>query len=121
MTELSYPAFPRRAFLAAGTVLVALIAVAIAVNQSGPSVGACAAAAERVMVAQSYSVDMMQMAGPASVPACRGLTGDQYTAALLDAYWIEYGRLLPRAPVRYAMPPPSYKARSAGAESRSRS
>ncbi len=121
MTELSYPAFPGRAFLAAGTVLLVLVAAAIVVNKNGPSVSACAAAAERVMVARNYSVEMMELAGPGSVPACRGLTVDQYAQALLDTYRIEYGRLLPRTPVRYDLPPPSYKARSANDTSRARS
>jgi len=120
MTELRYPAFPKRAFLAAGTALLALMAVAIVENRSGPSVRACAYAAERVMVARNYSVTMMELAGRESVPACRGLSDATYVQALLDTYRIEYGRLLPRASINYAVPPPSYKARSAAGESRSR-
>ncbi len=118
MTDLRYPAFPRRAFLAVGTALIALMAVAIIVNRSGPSVGACAHAAERVMVAREYSVETMELTGQGSVPACRGLSAAQYVQALLDTYQIEYGRLLPGSSVNYAIPPPSYKARSAGSESR---
>jgi len=118
MTDLRYPAFPKRAFLAAGTTLLALMAVAVIVNRGGPSVGACAHAAERVMVARDYSVETMELPGARSVQACRGLSHAQYVQALLDTYQIEYGRLLPRAPISHAVPPPSYKARSAGTESR---
>jgi len=119
MNELRYPAFPKRALLAAGTALLALMAVAIVVNRSGPSLRACAYAAERVMVARDYSVRMMELDGKGSVPACRGLSDASYAQALLDTYRIEYGRLLPRESINYAVPPPSYKARSAAAESRS--
>jgi hypothetical protein len=119
MSELSYPAFPRRAFLAAGTVLLALIATAIVINKSGPSVRACAVAAARVMERRHDTVAMMELAGPRSVPACRDLTAARYAQALADTYRIEYGRLLPRAPLSYDMPPPAYKARSAGGESSS--
>ena len=120
MNELRYPAFPKRAFLAAGTALLALMAVAIVVNRSGPSVRACAHAAERVMVARDYSVTVMELDGKRSVPACRGLSDSSYVQALLDTYKIEYGGLLPRESIGYAVPPPSYKARSAAAESRAR-
>ena len=113
MNELRYPAFPKRAFLAAGTALLALMAVAIVVNRSGPSVRACAYAAERVMVAWDYSVTVMELDGKRSLPACRGLSDSSYVQALLDTYGIEYGGLLPRKPINYAVPPPSYKARSA--------
>ena len=120
MTELSYPAFPRRLFLAAGAVVLALMAAAVVVNKSGPSVRACAHAAERVMAKRNYSVVMMELAGPRSVPACRGLSADQYSQALRDTYRIEYGGLLARSPASYAVPPPSYKAASAISEFRSR-
>jgi hypothetical protein len=120
MTELRYPAFPKRALLAVGTALLALMAVAFIVNRSGPSVPACARAAERVMVARQYSLSMMELAGRGSVPACRRLSDAQYVQALLDTYQIEYGRLLAKVPNNYAVPPPSYKARSALSESRSR-
>jgi hypothetical protein len=119
MTDLRYPAFPKRAFLAAGTALLALMAVALIVNRGGSSVGACAQTAERIMVARDYSVEMMELTGQRSVPACRGLSDAQYVQALLDTYKIEYGGLLPESSINYAVPPPSYKARSAGTESRS--
>ena len=96
------------------------MAVAFVVNRSEPTVQACARAAERVMVARQYSVGMMELAGRRSVPACRGLSYGQYVQALLDTYQIEYGRLLAKVPNNYAVPPPSYKARSALSESRSR-
>jgi hypothetical protein len=121
MTELRYPALPKRALVVASTALLALMAVAFVVNRTGPSVPACARAAERVMVARQYSVGMMELAGQGSVPACRGLSDAQYEQALLDTYQIEYGKLLAKAPNNYAVPPPSYKARSAQNESRSRS
>jgi hypothetical protein len=120
MTELRYPAFPKRALVAGGTVLVALMVGALLFNRSGPTVPACARAAERVMVARQYSVSMMELAGQRSVPACRGLPDAQYVQALLDTYQIEYGGLLAKVPNNYAVPPPSYKARSALSESRSR-
>jgi hypothetical protein len=118
-TELRYPAFPKRALVAGGTALLALMAVAFVVNRSSPSVQACAHAAERVMVARQFSVDMMELAGRGSVGACRGLSEAQYVQALLDTYQIEYGRLLAKVPSNYAVPPPSYRARSAMSESRS--
>jgi hypothetical protein len=95
------------------------MAVAFVVNRSSPSVPACAHAAERVMVARQFSVDMMELAGRGSVRACRGLSEAQYVQALLDTYQIEYGRLLAKVPNNYAVPPPSYRARSAMSESRS--
>jgi len=119
MTELRYPAFPQRALVIGGAALLVLMAVALLVNRSGPTVPACARAAERVMVARQYSVGMMELAGQGSVPACRGLSRAQYAQALLDTYRIEYGRLLGKVPYDYAVPPPSYKARSALSESRS--
>jgi hypothetical protein len=119
MTELRYPAFPRRAFLAAGTLLFALMAIAVIINQSGPSLSACARAAERVMVAYGYSVETMELSGQRSVPACGGLSDARYLQALLDTYRIEYGRVLPQSSRDYAVPPPSYRARSARTESRS--
>jgi hypothetical protein len=120
LTELSYPAFPRRMFVAAGVVVLALMAAAVVVNRSGPNVRACARAAEHVMADQNYSVAMMELIGKGSVPACRGLSADQYSRALLDTYRIEYGGLLAKSPVNYAVPPPSVKAASANSESRSR-
>jgi hypothetical protein len=120
MTELSYPTFPRRLFVAAGVLVLALMAAAVVVNRSGPNVRACARAAEHVMAHQNYSVVMMELIGKGSVPVCRGLSADQYSQALLDTYRIEYGGLLARSPVNYAVPPPSVKAASAMSESRSR-
>jgi len=99
--------------LAGGAVLLALMAVAFVVNKSSPSVPRCAHAAERVMIARQYSVGMMELAGQRSVAACRGLSDAQYVQALLDTYQIEYGRLLAKVPNDNAVPPPSYKARSA--------
>jgi hypothetical protein len=112
-TELRYPAFPKRALMAGAAALLALMAVAFVVNRSGPSVPACARAAEHVMVARQYSVGTMERAGPGSVPACRRLSEAQYVQALLDTYQIEYGSLLAKAPNNFAVPPPSYRARSA--------
>jgi hypothetical protein len=120
MTDLSYPAFPRRLFLAAGLVVLGLMAAAVVVNGSGPSVRACAHAAARVMASRNYSVAMMELAGAGSVPTCRGLSADQYGQALLDTYRIQYGRLLARSPVSYDVPPPAYKAASANSHGGSR-
>jgi hypothetical protein len=120
MTDLRYPAFPVRALLAACAALIALMAVAVIVNRSGPSVGACKRAAERVMVARDYSAEAMELAGQRSVPACRGVSAGQYVQAVLDAYRTEYWRPLARSPADEAIPPPSYKARSAGSEFSSR-
>ena len=72
------------------------------------------------MVARQYPVRTMELAGQSSVPACRGLSDAQYVQALLDTYQIEYGKLLAKTPDNYAVPPPSYKARSALSESRAR-
>ena len=119
-TELSYPAFPKRALVAGGIALLVLMAVAFVVNRSGPSVARCARAAEHVMVARQYSVATMELAGQGSVPACRGLSDGQYVQALLDTYQIEYGKVLAKVPANYAVPPPAYRARSALSESRSR-
>lgn len=119
LTDLTYPAFPKRAFLAAGAVLLALMAVAVMVNKSTPTVHGCAVAAERVMAARNYSARQMGLLGPGSVRACRGLTVGQFDQALLDTYQIEYGRHLPKASITYAEPPPAFKTISAQAKSRS--
>lgn len=123
MSELSYPSFPRRAFLAAGAALLALSVIAVVVNEgagarAGPSLLSCAVAAGRVMVARNYSVAVMELTGPDSVPACHGLTARQFARALSRTYEIEYGGHLPAEPVSYNMPPPAFKALSARSLSR---
>lgn len=119
MSELSYPSFPRRAFLAAGAALLAFVAAVVLVNASadagagtGPGLRACAVAAERVMVAENYSVAIMELTGPDSVRACHGLTERQFARALSRTYEIEYGGRLPKQPVSFNMPPPTFKALS---------
>jgi hypothetical protein len=113
VNDLSYPRFPVRVFLAGGMLAVALAITAIVVPDSGPDVPACAAAAERVMVARTYTVNMMALIGPGPIRQCRGLSASQYAQALADTYRIEYGRSLPRVPVSQGVPPPDYKALSA--------
>ena len=118
MSELSYPSFPRGALLVAGAVLLALCAGAIVVNAragagAGPSLRGCAVAAERVMVARNYSVDLMELTGPGAVPACHGLTARQFARALSRTYQIEYGGRMPATPVSDNVPPPAFKALSA--------
>ncbi len=120
MNELTYPSFPKRAFAVAGAVVLVLIAAAIVVNESGPSVPGCARAARHVMTRRDYSLDRMRLNGPGSVPACRGLTAGQFADAVVIAYQAEYGRFLPRVPITRDLPPPSYKALSAQDEARSR-
>ena len=120
MTELTYPSFPKRAFAVAGAVVLVLIAAAIVANETGPSVQGCARAARHVMVRRDYSPDDMQLNGPGSVPACRGLTAGQFQAAVVIAYQAEYGRFRPRMSLTHNLPPPSYKALSAQDEARSR-
>ncbi len=101
MTELTYPSFPKRAFAVAGAVVLVR-------------------AARHVMVRRDYSPDDMQLNGPGSVPACRGLTAGQFQAAVVIAYQAEYGRFRPRMSLTHNLPPPSYKALSAQDEARSR-
>ena len=113
MTELTYPSFPRRGFLAIGAVVLALVTAAIVVNQSGEDLRACAVAAERVMAARNYSVAMMELIGPGAVRACHGLTALQYDEAVLAAYRIEYGGRLPASSITDDTPPPAFRARSA--------
>jgi hypothetical protein len=120
MSELTYPSFPKRAFAVAGAVVLVLIVAAIVANESGPSVPGCARAARHVMATQSYSPDLMELNGPGSVPACRGLTAGQFADAVAIAYQAEYGRFLPRVSITHSLPPPSYKALSAQDEARSR-
>ncbi len=72
MTDLTYPSFPRRTLVAIGVALVALSAVAIVVNRSGPDARGCAAAAAHVMAARNYSIDAMTRIGPDRVPPVTG-------------------------------------------------
>ncbi len=113
MTELTYPAFPRKALVAIGAALVALCAVALVINGSGPDERGCAIAAERVMAARNYSVFTMSRMGPDRLPACRGLTAGQYGQAVADGYRLEYGGRLPSASIARNVPPPSFRALSA--------
>jgi hypothetical protein len=115
VTDLTYPSFPRRALVAIGAALVALCAVAIVVNRSGPDARTCAAAAEHVMAARNYSIDAMTRIGPGPVPDCHGLTAGQYGQAVADAYLIEYGRRLPSTSISGDAPPASFRALSAQA------
>jgi hypothetical protein len=120
--ELSYPSFPRRAFLAIAAVMLALAGVVVAVRESGadlPSVAGCAVGAERVMAAHDYSVDLMALIGPSAVRPCRGLSRRQYGQALLDTYRIEYGRNLPKLSSSNDRPSPAFRTRSAEAALRS--
>ncbi|MGN6794710.1 MAG: hypothetical protein ACTHJW_20180, partial [Streptosporangiaceae bacterium] len=82
MTELTYPAFPRKALLVLGAALLALCAFAVVVNQSGPDARGCAVAAARVMTARNSSVAAMKRIGPERVPDCRGLTTSQFGQAV---------------------------------------
>jgi hypothetical protein len=120
VTELTYPAFPKRALVAAGAALVVLCAVAVVVNRSGPDVRACTGAAARMMSARNYSVAAMTRLGPGRVPACRGLSAGQYARAVGDAYAADYARTLPRAPASAEGPSPSFRALSAQTASRKR-
>ncbi len=120
MTELTYPSFPKRVFAVAGAVVLAAIIAAIVSNESGPTVPGCARAARHVMARHDYSPDLMRLDGPASVPACRGLSAGQFADAVVIAYQAEYGRFLARVPITHSLPPPSYKALSAQDEARSR-
>jgi hypothetical protein len=95
VTELTYPAFPRKALLALGAALVALCGVAVAVNQSGPDARGCAVAAARLMTARNYSITAMNRIGAERVPACRRLTAAEFATAVGRAYQIEFGRRLP--------------------------
>lgn len=120
MTELTYPAFPRRPLAALGAALVALSAVAVVVNRNGPDVPRCTAAAARVMTTRNYSIAAMARLGPGRVPDCHGLTSGQYAQAVAGAYGIDYGRTLPHAPISGNVPPASFRALSALTESRER-
>jgi hypothetical protein len=114
MSELSYPRFPLRVFVGMGALLAAFCAVAMIMSSGGgPSLRSCAVAAERVMVARGYSADLMELAGPGAIRACRGLTARQYARALRRTYRIEYGGRLPEQPLSHEVPPAAYKSMSA--------
>jgi sugar phosphate isomerase/epimerase len=120
VTELTYPAFPRKALAALGAALVALCAIAMVVNRSGPDERGCAVAAAHVMTARNYSIAAMKRIGADRVPHCRGLTAGQFGQAVASAYAIEFGRRLPDASNSRDMPPASFRARSARAASLAR-
>ena len=113
MAELTYPKFPLRPLAAIGVVTVALGVGAILVNRSEPSISACATAAGRFMARHDFSLNQMRAAGSGPVPACHGLSAEQFGQALLDGYANEYGPSLPRAPIPRDVPPSNYKATSA--------
>ena len=108
-----YPAFPRRAFLLGGIVVLALIAAAVVVNLRGPSVARCTAAARREVAAHGR-------VGPEQPRACDGLSTAQVAAALTTAYRAEYGRYLRGVPMTGDLPPASYRAASARAAATAR-
>jgi len=115
VTELSYPAFPRKALVALGAALAALCGAAVVVNQSGPDPRACAVGAAHVMTARNYSIAEMKRQGTEHVPHCRGLTAAQFGSAVEHAYQIEFARRLPHASSSRNMPPASFRAKSAQA------
>jgi len=94
VTELTYPAFPRKALLALGAAVLALSAVAVVVNRSGPDANGCAVAVARVMTARNYSIAAMKRIGAERVPDCRGLTQGEFGDAVGRAYQIEFGKRL---------------------------
>ena len=108
MADLTYPAFPRRAFVLGGLVVAALIAAAVVVNLRGPSVARCAAAAR-------HEVASHGLVRPGEPRACDGLSSAQVTAALTTAYRAEYGRYLRGTPMTGNLPSASYRAASARA------
>jgi len=108
VADAIYPAFPRRAFLIGGLVVLALIAAAVVVNLHGPSAARCTAAAKRE-VARNGRVSAGWL------KACDGLSTTQVTAALTSAYRAEYGRYLRGTPMWEDLPPASYRAASARA------
>ena len=115
MTELTYPAFPRKALVALGAALATLGAVAVVINQSGPDARACSVAAAHVMTARNYSVAAMKRQGSEHVPHCRGLSAAQFGSAVERAYRIEFARRLPDASISRDIPPASFRAKSAQA------
>jgi hypothetical protein len=115
VTELSYPAFPRKALLALGAAVITLCGVAVAVNQSGPDVRGCVVAAARVMTARTYSIAAMNRVGSERIPACRGLTADQFATAVERAYRIEFGQRLPDTSNSGNIPLVAFRAKSAQA------
>ncbi len=108
MTDLVYPAFPRRPFLLGGLVVLALIAIAVVVNLRGPSVARCTAAARHEVASHGRVI-------PGQLRACDGLSSTEITAALTTAYRAEYSRYLRGAPITRDLPPAEYRARSAQA------
>lgn len=106
MADLIYPAFPKRAFLVGGLVVLVLIAAAVVVNRHGPSPTGCTAAAKRE-VARNGRVSARWL------KTCDGLSTVQVTAALRAAYRAEYGRYLRGTPMWEDLPPASYRAASA--------
>lgn len=108
MTDLIYPAFPRRQFIAGGLVVAALIAVAVVVNLHGPNAGRCAATAKHEIASQGrVSARWLR--------TCGGLSTRQITKALEIAYRAEYGRYLRGTPMIADLPPSSYRSASARA------
>ncbi|MGI9007274.1 MAG: hypothetical protein ACR2FU_13955 [Streptosporangiaceae bacterium] len=108
MADLIYPAFPRRAFVLGGLVVIAVIAAAVVVNLSGPSLARCTAAVRQEVARRGQ-------AGPGALRACDGLSAAQVTAARTTAYRAEYGRFLRGIPITSDVPPAAYRARSAQA------
>lgn len=106
MADLTYPAFPRRAFVLGGLVVLALIAAAIVVNLRGPSLASCTAAARREVASHG-------LVRPGQPRACDGLSSAQVAAALTTAFRAEYGRYLRGTPITRDLPPASYRAASA--------
>jgi hypothetical protein len=115
VTELNYPAFPRKALVTLGAAVAALGAVAVVVNHSGPDARACGVAAAHVMTARNYSVAAMKRQGAEHVPHCRGLTAAEFGSAVEHAYQIEFGRRLPGGSISRDMPLASFRAKSAQA------
>jgi hypothetical protein len=108
VTDLIYPAFPRRLFVVGGIVVLALIAAAVVVNLHGPNAGRCAATAKHEIASQGrVSTRWLR--------TCGGLSTRQITKALEIAYRAEYGRYLHGTPMVADLPPSSYRAASARA------
>jgi hypothetical protein len=108
VTDLIYPAFPRRPFVVGGLVVLALIAAAVMVNLHGPNAGRCAASAKHEIASQGrVSAHWLR--------TCGGLSTRQITKALEIAYRAEYGRYLRGTPMIADLPPSSYRSASARA------
>jgi hypothetical protein len=108
VTDLIYPAFPRRPFVVGGLVVAALIAVAVVVNLRGPNVARCTAVAKHEVASQGR-------VSASWFKACDGLSTRQITTALETAYQAEFGRYLRGTPLMADLPPSSYRAASARA------